>query len=237
MGTAYSYLFVVPTGGPLEQVCKTVILPLLHLCGGNDLSYLNHTMIVHYNASYGCGKCLKQVFMSSSALHNHKKVCLGFAKKPTTGSDGKPSSGRGGDGNQGGGSTRVTPKKKDSKAPVTDSQGTSAPMALQTTPHHSRHKKSHCHKPHKDSKLKKDLWATGRRRRRMQIPLGRTLVTRHGKTVADVRLTSATVSLSHQDPCISSINYFCCKTYVSKHKNIKFGLAPINFAMNNETNM
>ena len=106
VGTAYDCLFEVPTGGCLGQVCKTVILPLLHIHGGNDLSFLNHIIIAHYNASYGCGKCLKQAFMLSSALHNHKKVCLGFTKKPTTGSGSKPSSGGGGDGSQGSGSTQ-----------------------------------------------------------------------------------------------------------------------------------
>ena len=56
--------------------------------GGNNLSYLNHIIIVHYNASYGCGKCLKQ------ALHNHKKVCLGLTSRKSAGVlDGKPSSG------------------------------------------------------------------------------------------------------------------------------------------------
>ena len=124
--------------------------------GGNDLSYLNHIIIAHYNTSYGCGKYLKQAFVPSSALHNHKKVCLRLNKKPTTGSGGKPSSGGGGDGNQGGGSTRATTKKKDSKAPATDSQGTSTPTASQMTLHCSGCKKSHCHKPHKDSKSKKD---------------------------------------------------------------------------------
>ena len=69
---------MVPPSGPSGQFGKTIILPLLHIHGGNDLSYLNHIIIAHYNASYGCGKCLKQAFMSSSALHNHKKVCLGF---------------------------------------------------------------------------------------------------------------------------------------------------------------
>ena len=155
-GTAYGCLFEAPTGGPPGQVCKTVILPLLCIHMGNDLSYLNHIIITHYNASYGCGKCLKQAFVSSSALHNHKKVCLKFTKKPATGSNSKPSSGRGGDGSQGGSSTRATPKKKDSKAPATDSQGSSTPTALQATPHHNGCKKSHHHKPHKDSKLKKD---------------------------------------------------------------------------------
>ena len=124
--------------------------------GVNNLSYLNHIIIVHYNTSYGCGKCLKQVFVSSPALHNHKKMCLRFDKKSAAGSDSKPSSGGGGDSSQGGGSTRATPKKKDSKAPATYTQGSSAPMASQMTPHHSRHNKSHRSKHHKDAKSKKD---------------------------------------------------------------------------------
>ena len=56
---------------------KSVKLSFCSFCayvGGNNLSYLNHIIIAHYNASYGCGKCLNQAFMSSSALHNHKKV-------------------------------------------------------------------------------------------------------------------------------------------------------------------
>ena len=127
---------MMPPSQPSRQVSKIIILPLLHLCQGNDLSYLNHIIIVHYNASYGCGLCLKQAFVLSSILHNHKKVCIRFiAKKPATGSDGKPSSGRGGNGSRGS-STRATPKK-DSKAPATDSQGSSTPPASQTLPYHS----------------------------------------------------------------------------------------------------
>ena len=72
---------------------KMSFCPFCAYAGANDLSYLNHIIIVHYNASYGCGKCLKQAFMSSSTLHNHKKVCLGFDKKPARGSNSKPSSG------------------------------------------------------------------------------------------------------------------------------------------------
>ena len=134
---------------------KSVKMSFCSFCtyaGMNDLSYLNHIIIVHYNTSYGCRKCLKQAFMSSSALHNHKKVCLGFAKKPTTGSNSKPSSGSGGNDRQGSSSTRVIPKKKDSKAPTADSQGSSTPTASQMTPHHSGHDRSHCSKPHKESK-------------------------------------------------------------------------------------
>ena len=163
MGTAYGHLFEVPTGGPPGQVCKTVIFPLLCIHGGDDLSYLNHIIKAHYNASNGCGKCLKQAFVSSSALHNHKKVCLGFTKKPATGSHSKPSSGRGSDGSHGS-STRATPKKKDSKAPTIDSQGSSAPTASQMMSHHKRHEKFHHHNPHKDSKSKKD--SLGKRKKK-----------------------------------------------------------------------
>ena len=120
-----------------DKLVKLLFCPFCAYTGGNDISYLNHIIIVHYNASYGCGKCLKQAFMSSSALHNHKKVCLGFiTKKPAVGSDSKPNSGRGGDCSHGG-STQATPKKKDSKAPAADSQGSSTQPASQTLPHHS----------------------------------------------------------------------------------------------------
>ena len=61
-----------------DKSVKMSFCPFCMYTGTNDLSYLNHFIIVHYNASYGCRKCLKQAFMSSSALHNHKKVCLRF---------------------------------------------------------------------------------------------------------------------------------------------------------------
>ena len=112
---------------------KMSICPFCAYVGANDLSYLNHIIIVHYNASYGCRKCLKQAFMSSSTLHNHKKVCLRFDKKPMTGSDGKLSSGSGGDNSQDGGSTRAMPKKHASKAPATDS-GLQCPHGLADDP-------------------------------------------------------------------------------------------------------
>ena len=63
--------------------------------GGNDLSYLNHIIIAHYNASYGCGKCLKQAFVSSPTLHNHKKVCIRLISKKSTGGSGSIPSSKG----------------------------------------------------------------------------------------------------------------------------------------------
>ena len=114
-------------------------MPLLHLCGGNDLSYLN--------SSYGCGRCLKQVFISSSVLHTHKKVCLGFtSRKATRVPDGKPSSGGGDSGH--GGSSKATPKK-DGKATATNSQGSSTPLASQPSPRCSGWGTSHHHKSQK----------------------------------------------------------------------------------------
>ena len=132
-------MLMTPPSRSLRQVGETLILPLLQLHGGgggNDLSYLNHIIIAHYNASYGCGKCLKQAFVSSSALHNHKKVCIRLIpKKSTGGSGGRPSSGRG-DNSSYGGSSKGTPKK-DGKAPAADSQGSSTPPASETSPCHS----------------------------------------------------------------------------------------------------
>ena len=133
-----------------DKSIKISFCPFCTYAGANDLSYLNHIIIVHYNASYGCGKCLKLAFMSSSALHNHKKVCLRFDKKPMKGSDSKSSSGSGGDNSQGSGSMRAMPKKHASKAPATDSQGSSAHTALQMTQRCSGHDRSHHSKSHKD---------------------------------------------------------------------------------------
>ena len=53
---------------------KMFFCPFCAYTGANNFSYLNHIIIRHYNASCGCRKCLKQAFVSSSALHNHKKV-------------------------------------------------------------------------------------------------------------------------------------------------------------------
>ena len=126
---------------------KLSFCPFCAYAGGNDLSYLNHIIIAHYNASYRCRKCLKQTFISFSALHTHKKVCLGLtSRKAARVPDGKPSSG-GGDSGQGG-SSKATPKK-DSKVATTNSQGSSAPAVSQHSPCCSRRGTSHHHKSHK----------------------------------------------------------------------------------------
>ena len=131
----------------MRQVCKALILPFCSYAGGNNLSYLNHIIIAHYNASYGCGKCLKQAFVSSSALHTHKKVCLGLTTRKATGvPDSKPSSGRGDSGR--GSSSKATPKKN-GKAATANSQGSSTTLASQSSPCCSRQGTSHHHNSHK----------------------------------------------------------------------------------------
>ena len=65
-----------------DKSVKLSFCPFCAYAGRNDLSYLNHIIIAHYNASYRCGRCLKQAFVSSSALHTHKKVCLRFSRRP-----------------------------------------------------------------------------------------------------------------------------------------------------------
>ena len=135
---------------------KMSFCPFCAYAGANNLSYFNHIIIAHYNTSYGCRKCLKQHSCHLPLCTTIKKVCLRFDKKPMRGSDSKPSSGSGGDNSQGGGSMRAMPLKHASKAPAANSQGSSAPMASQTTLHCSRHDKSHLSKSHKDSKSNKD---------------------------------------------------------------------------------
>ena len=135
---------------------KSVKLSFCRFCayvGGNDFSYLNHIIIVHYKVSYRCGRCLKQAFISSLALHTHKKVCLSFSSRKAAGVlDGKPSSGGGDSGC--GGSSKTTPKK-DGKAAATNSQGSSTPSASQPSPCHSEWGTSHHHKSHKKDSSKR----------------------------------------------------------------------------------
>ena len=124
-----------------DKSVKLSFCPFCTYARGNDLSYLNHIIITHYNASYGCGRCLKQAFVSSSVLHTHKKVCLRFtSRKAARVPDGKPSSGRGD--SSCGVSSKATPKK-DSKVAAATSQGSSTPSASQPLlcHHHKSHKK------------------------------------------------------------------------------------------------
>ena len=109
--------------------------------GGNDLSYLNHIVCMHYNVSYGCRKCLNEVFTTGQQLTMHMKQCKGLTmggvkEKPATShAEGAPSS-----------STNSKKKKKHkTKSHQQDSQQdsqtlppTSSQVSLHMSLHHSR---------------------------------------------------------------------------------------------------
>ena len=66
---------------------KLLFCPFCQHSGSNDLSYLNHIICMHYNANYGCGKCLDEVFITRQQLSKHMKGCKGLmtdeVEKPT----------------------------------------------------------------------------------------------------------------------------------------------------------
>ena len=66
-----------------KPVKKLSFCPFCLYHGSNDISYMNHIIGAHYNAAYGCGKCLKEVFLLGQQLETHIKVCTGFPKDNT----------------------------------------------------------------------------------------------------------------------------------------------------------
>ena len=64
-----------------KAIKKLSFCPFCMYLGSNDPSYMNHIICGHYNANYGCGKCLKGVFTTGQPLKNHMKVCKGLPKE------------------------------------------------------------------------------------------------------------------------------------------------------------
>ena len=68
---------------------KLSFCPFCQYSGSNNLSYLNHIICTHYDVSYGCRKCLKEVFPSRQQLKVHMRHCKGLKveavkEKPAT---------------------------------------------------------------------------------------------------------------------------------------------------------
>ena len=63
-------------GGKTKR--KLSFCPFCQYPGSNDPSYLNHIICTHYNVSYGCRKCLKEVFLTGQWLTVHIKCCKGL---------------------------------------------------------------------------------------------------------------------------------------------------------------
>ena len=50
--------------------------------GSNEKTYMNHIICGHYDAAYGCGKCLDKVTVSGQQMSSHFKHCKGLKMKP-----------------------------------------------------------------------------------------------------------------------------------------------------------
>ena len=64
-----------------KAIKKLSFCPFCMYSGSNDPSYMSHIICSRYNAIYGCGKCLKEVFTTGQLLKNHMKVCKGLPKE------------------------------------------------------------------------------------------------------------------------------------------------------------
>ena len=123
---------------------KLFFCPFCQYSGSNNPSYLNHIICMHYNVSYGCGKCLKEVLPTGQWFKVHMKCCKGFkaevAKdKPATSHAKEASSSS---------SNSKKKKKHQTKSQQPDSQPdsqtllpTSSQASLHMSPHHSGHNK------------------------------------------------------------------------------------------------
>ena len=64
-----------------KPIQKLSFCPFCQSSGSNDPSYMNHIVCRHYNANYGCGKCLNEVYITGQPLSKHMKTCKGLPKK------------------------------------------------------------------------------------------------------------------------------------------------------------
>ena len=64
-----------------KPIWKLSFCPFCQYSGSNDPSYMNHIICGHYNASYGCGKWLDEVYIMGQPLHKHMQTCKGLPKE------------------------------------------------------------------------------------------------------------------------------------------------------------
>ena len=147
-----------------------------------------------------CGKCLMQAFVSSSALHNHKKVCLGLVSRKSTGGLAEEVIAAAGV------LPRPPPKRMARLLPLIPRA--SVPLLLPNHYHTTVDERP----PTTTSPTRTQrTWARSRRRRRMQAWLGRTPATRHVRMVATISKTptfSTSALLMSLNSCILSIKDF-----------------------------
>ena len=120
----------VEAGG--KPIQKLSFCPFCQYSGSNDPSYMNHTIYRHYNANYGCSKCLDEVYITGQPLCKHMKTCKGLSKedvdKATTEDTDDATCGK--------------KKKKKSKSkdlpPDSQPSSQSSQQSSQVSPHHSQ---------------------------------------------------------------------------------------------------
>ena len=64
---------------------KLSFCPFCQYCSSNDPSYLNHIICAHYEASFGCGRCLGKVNSTGQALSKHMQSRKGLKTSVTKG--------------------------------------------------------------------------------------------------------------------------------------------------------
>ena len=64
---------------PADQLrMKMSFCPFCSYHCRNDSTFLNHILSFHYDAGYGCGKCVEEVFITSQSFKVHFKECNGL---------------------------------------------------------------------------------------------------------------------------------------------------------------
>ena len=133
-----------------KLVKKLSFCPFCLYHGSNDLSCMNHIVIMHYNAACGCSKCLKAVLFMGQHLKSHFKTCAGFSKDDTASSSNQEP---------------VRPVAQDSpcysskhaKDAKSDSTKESTSHSMESSSH-KEHKKSHKKSKDWDDVSAKDKW-------------------------------------------------------------------------------
>ena len=111
---------------------KLSFCPFCQYSGSNNQSYMNHIVCGHYNANYGCGKCLNEVFFTGQLLCKHMKTCKGLPKEAVDKATAEDTDG-----------IASGKKKSKSKDLQVDLQPTSQSSqgGSQSSPYHSQHTK------------------------------------------------------------------------------------------------
>ena len=65
-------------GSPDKRRTKLCFCPFCQYSVRNNQSFLNHMMQIHYQAKYGCGKCLGEVCSKCQLMQHHLSECEGL---------------------------------------------------------------------------------------------------------------------------------------------------------------